>query len=60
MAVDTYMVSKGGLMRCCLATLDSAMLAADEVPAVGTVLPCIHCSDSMIVAEGGFWKWHHD
>lgn len=53
-------VKIGGLMRCCLQTLDDyypdgpADKASD-----GEVLPCKWCSHSMIF-EAGAWRWHHD
>lgn len=41
-------------MRCCLATIDQY-----EGPVeIGTVLPCEHCKDSMVIALDGVWEWN--
>jgi hypothetical protein len=53
-------VRTGGLMRCCLETLDGyypdgpAAKASD-----GDVLSCKHCRSSMIFSDGS-WKWNHE
>lgn len=58
-----YQVRQGGLMRCCLGSLDSALheLAMNDlpVPSVGTVIGCFHCKERMIKAEDGVWEWDH-
>lgn len=47
-------IRSGGLMRCCLATIDQY-----EGPVeIGTVLPCEHCKDSMVIALDGVWEWN--
>ncbi len=52
-----YRVRPGGLMRCCLQTLDEHMDTATEAPLIGTVLSCRFCSrSSMIVAPDGTWE----
>jgi hypothetical protein len=53
-------VKIGGLMRCCLKTLDGHYPDGPAAKATeGEVLPCKHCSSSMIF-KGGFWEWNHD
>ena len=46
----------GGLMRCCIATLNGAAFASEKE---GDVLPCKYCKSSMRV-KGGAWEWNHD
>jgi len=54
---DYDKVNAGGLMRCCLETLDEhypngpACIAAE-----GEVLPCKYCSSSMVF-HLGWWNW---
>jgi len=50
-------IRHGGLMRCCLLTLDD-YLAAGGTEKSGTVLPCAYCRSSMIVAADGVWEWN--
>lgn len=50
-------VRVGGLMRCCLATLDAAMAARTELPKEGEVLPCAHCTSSMVFNNEA-WEWN--
>lgn len=57
-----YNVNQGGLMRCCLESLDLAMESRNEAGEVsdgshGDIINCRHCSNSMIRAVGG-WKWN--
>lgn len=53
-------VNAGGLMRCCLLTLDEhypdgpARKAAE-----GEVLPCKYCRSSMVF-RAGWWGWQRD
>jgi len=56
---EKYLVRYGGLMRCCLATLEEAMLNAKEPPKEGDILACkYHPKDnSMIFCDGG-WEWN--
>ena len=51
-------VAIGGLMRCCLGSLNR--LAEDD-PEVseGDILGCDYCKSSMIL-EGGRWRWHKE
>ncbi len=49
----------GGLMRCCLGTLNGYYPDGPAAKATeGEVLPCRHCSSSMIFSEG-YWRWNH-
>lgn len=53
-----YRVFHGGLMRCCLATLEERMATCAPDPVEGEVLPCKYCSSSMIFG-GGAWRWNY-
>jgi len=55
----TYRVFQGGLMRCCLATLDDYMAKTDKPPQEGDTLPCAYHSDNggMIFRDGA-WRWN--
>lgn len=57
-----YFVRQGGLMRCCLLSLATWHKQVGMEPAVspakeGDILPCLHCSSSMIFKEGA-WEWN--
>lgn len=45
----------GGVMRCCIATLD-AHETAGGAQAEGTVLPCRYCKSALHV-QGNVWRW---
>ncbi len=47
-------ISLGGLMRCCHATFNE--IPMDEPLPDGRVIPCEHCSSSMVV-DGDIVKW---
>lgn len=56
-----YRVNQGGLMRCCLESLDVYMQARndegrDDDGDDGDIVDCRHCASSMI-RTGGIWKW---
>lgn len=54
-----YVVRTGGLMRCCLATLDAAMLASQVPPKEGDILPCrYHPQDNSMIFRDGGWEWN--
>lgn len=56
---DKYRVKHGGLMRCCLLTLDDAMVAAEHPPAEGDTLKCTYCTDPKgMIFSGGAWQWN--
>lgn len=47
-------------MRCCIATLDDAMVErSDNEPLKeGETLNCKYCDNEMIYHEG-YWQWNH-
>lgn len=54
-----YKVFHGGLMRCCLATLNEAMHEAVDAPQEGEVLPCkYHPEDNSMIFRDGAWRWN--
>ena len=59
-----YRVRKGGLMPCCLQTLDDVLFQAanaeEPQPAVGERIRCAHHESHMIRAEDGAWEWDRD
>lgn len=53
-----YRVRHGGLMRCCLQSLDDAMVEAIEPPKEGDTLRCKWCKDEDgMVFHAGAWQW---
>jgi hypothetical protein len=42
----------GGVMRCCIETLDTTEVEEKE----GDVLPCKYCRSRLIVRDGA-WEW---
>ncbi len=55
---ETYRVKHGGLMRCCLLSLDDAMVAAEKPPVEGDTLCCTYCKDEFgMVFTDGAWQW---
>lgn len=57
---EVYRVKQGGLMRCCLASLDDHVVERDEDQHFkeGEILPCKWCKSSMIFTDGA-WQWNH-
>ncbi len=54
-----YLVRHGGLMRCCLATLDEFMATKDEPPEEGDTLRCkYHCDNGGMIFRNGGWEWN--
>lgn len=54
-----YRVHPGGLMRCCLKSLDSAMAARADPPIEGETMHCQYCSDnSGMIFRDGAWEWN--
>jgi hypothetical protein len=45
----------GGVMRCCEETLRTVPVMEEE----GTVLPCLHCSTSLVLRDGK-WEWNQE
>lgn len=54
---DDCTVRLGGLMRCCLVTIESAMVKAREPPQPGTVISCRYNCGNTMVFRGGAWEW---
>jgi hypothetical protein len=50
-------ISIGGLMRCCIGTLDESDL--DREVHSGDVVHCKWCKSSMILEEG-LWRWYRE
>ena len=56
----TDKVKMGGLMRCCLLTLDDYYRSGPASKAAeGQTLPCAYCSMTMVF-RGGYWEWDHE
>ena len=51
-----HRVRGGGLMRCCLRSLERLEVTADEAPKEGDTLHCIYCSHDMICRDDA-WEW---
>lgn len=51
-----YKVRTGGLMRCCLATLEERMPTCADDPVEGEKLVCRYCSGNMVFRDGA-WEW---
>lgn len=49
----------GGLMRCCMQTLDEEMRPKAEMPNEGDKLKCRYCSNRMIFSKNA-WGWDRD
>lgn len=58
---DSYdKVNAGGLMRCCLETLDDYYPDGPKQKALeGQLLPCKYCRSSMVF-RSGWWNWQRD
>ena len=55
---NSYKVRHGGLLRCCLQSLDDAMVAATDPPKEGDTLDCRWCSGEFgMVFRDGSWEW---
>ncbi len=53
-----YRVRHGGLLRCCLESLDNQLVAAETEPDKGTVLTCEFChKPTLLRAPDGTWEW---
>jgi hypothetical protein len=48
----------GGLMRCCLTTLNNyADEHGTDRVAIGEVVECEWCDEKMVLDETGWWRW---
>jgi len=57
--VKNWAVRQGGLMRCCLATLDEAMEARTMPPNDGDVIHCkYHADNDGMIFRAGAWEWN--
>lgn len=59
----TYKVWHGGLLRCCLASLDMFMVATETDPVDGDTLNCkFHDDGGGMIFRDGAWQWNrpHD
>jgi hypothetical protein len=45
----------GGVMRCCMTTLDTTLVMEEE----GEILPCKFCSSALIFRDG-IWQWFRE
>lgn len=63
MSTQAYRVKHGGLMRCCLASLDEYMAAvADtDLPKEGDTLSCTYEKPTtpQMRFRDGAWEWNH-
>ena len=51
----TKPVNHGGLLRCCITTLDEAEVEEVE----GEVLPCKWCG-GLLIFNGEVWRWYRE
>lgn len=60
----TYQLRQGGLMRCCVQTLDDILFSLvetdQEQPAIGERICCAYHENYMIRAQDGVWEWDHE
>ncbi len=57
--IEKYEVRIGGLMRCCLSTLEDFMARAKEQPKEGDTLLCrYHCNNGGMIFRNGAWEWN--
>jgi hypothetical protein len=47
-------IRPGGLMRCCIATIEAR---AGDAPIEGERLECLYCKSREIVFHDGAWEW---
>ena len=58
MKLEETKLNIGGLMRCCIKTLEDWMDAhKDDDVADGTKIKCRWCKNGQMVLEGGIWMW---
>jgi hypothetical protein len=59
---ETYSVKQGGLMRCCLQSLDDEMVERQRLdqPLMTNerTIACRYCQTEMI-CDGGYWQWNN-
>lgn len=54
---QNYRVRQGGLMRCCLTSLDNYMLCCIAPPKEGDKIQCASCKIGRIIFKAGAWEW---
>lgn len=50
------LIRPGGLMRCCILTIQEDAATAAELPTEGKELPCHYCSGKVVFRDGA-WQW---
>ena len=56
---ELYRRRHGGLLRCCIQSLDEQLEATETQPPIGTVLICVYCHKPTLVrAPDGVWEWN--
>jgi len=64
MQIKDTRIDIGGLMRCCIATIDEYVHEHqdEEVPAEPLVLDCKYepPGNAQVVLQDGRWRWNHD
>jgi hypothetical protein len=60
----TYSFKHGGLMRCCLQSLDDEMVRREALgePLMreGDTLPCKYHDGLGMICKKGYWQWNHE
>lgn len=56
-AANEHRLRIGGVMRCCIATLEKRI--PDGAPVEGEKLPCEYCSSGLIYNDGA-WEWDRE
>jgi len=64
---ETYNVKHGGLMRCCLLSLDDEMArrmaAGERMTVEGDTIQCIYHkpldNPPTMICKKGYWQWNH-
>ena len=59
MKISETRMETGGLMRCCLATIDDYATNHADDEAIDMELDCMHeaAGNKQILLEGGRWRW---
>jgi len=56
----TYSFKHGGLMRCCLLSLDDYYVEhPDFLDKEGDTIKCKWCSGDGMILKDGYWEWNH-
>ena len=58
---EAYNVYHGGLLRCCLASLDEFLFETTEPTKEGDTHECKYCHsrDGNMIYQGGGWRWNN-